>query len=263
MKRNTRRHPGHCIASGFDLAVIFLAMIVAIGFVSVGHSATPDGLKIIVYGATGRVGSRVVNEALERGHDVIAVSRDPTQIKQQHARLSTAKGDILDRDSVAGLISGQDVVVVSVRGSVAGSKAPEDTVHRMAADIVVGVLRKMGDSAPRLIYVGGAGSLEVEPGVLYADKLPIFMPRFIRQEIEGHLLTLEFLRAADDVSWTYVSPARKFKPGKRTGIYRIGGDQMLLDKKGKSKISMEDYAVALIDEAENSAHVRKRFSVAY
>jgi hypothetical protein len=133
----------------------------------------------------------------------------------------------------------------------------------MAADILVGVLRDLRDSAPRLIYVGGAGSLEVEPGVLYADKLPIFMPRFIRQEIEGHLLTLEFLRTADEVRWTYISPAKKFKPGKRTGVYRIGGDQMLLDKKGKSKISMEDFAVALIDEAENSAHVRERFSVAY
>jgi putative NADH-flavin reductase len=263
MKRNTRRKHGHRIGSGFDLAVILLAMTVAIGSVSVGHSATSDGLKIMVYGATGRVGSRVVNEALERGHNVAAVSRDPSQIKQQHARLSTAKGDILDRESVAELVSGQDVVVVSVRGSVGGSKDPENTVHRMAADIMVGVLRDMGDSAPRLIYVGGAGSLEVEPGVLYADKLPRFMPRFIRQEIEGHLLTLDFLREADDVRWTYISPAKKFKPGKRTGVYRIGGDKMLLDKKGKSKISMEDFAVALIDEAENSAHVRERFSVAY
>jgi hypothetical protein len=175
----------------------------------------------------------------------------------------TAKGDILDRESVAKLISGQEVVVVSVRGSVGGSKDPEDTVHRMAAGILVDVLRDMGDVGPRLIFVGGAGSLEVEPGVLYADNLPKLMPRFIRQEIDGHLLTLEFLRAADDVKWTYISPARKFKPGKRTGAYRIGGDQMLLDEKGKSRISMEDYAVALIDEAENATHVGERFSVAY
>jgi hypothetical protein len=238
-------------------------MFMAVGFVSDGQSATPDGLKIMVYGATGRVGSRVVNEALNRGHDVTAVSRDPTQIRQKHARLMTAKGDILDRESVAKLISGQEVVVVSVRGSVGGSKDPEDTVHRMAAGILVDVLRDMGDVGPRLIFVGGAGSLEVEPGVLYADNLPKLMPRFIRQEIDGHLLTLEFLRAADDVKWTYISPARKFKPGKRTGAYRIGGDQMLLDEKGKSRISMEDYAVALIDEAENATHVGERFSVAY
>ena len=263
MKRNTRRIDRKRITLPFLHTVVLLSAFMAVGFVSDAYPASSDGLKIIVYGATGRVGSRVVNEALERGHDVTAVSRDPSQIKEQHASLSTAKGDILDRQSVAELVMGQDVVVVSVRGSVAGSKDPENTVHRMAADILVDVLRDMGDSAPRLIYVGGAGSLEVEPGVLYADKLPIFMPRFIRQEIEGHLLTLEFLRAADEVRWTYISPAKKFKPGKRTGVYRIGGDQMLLDKKGKSKISMEDFAVALVDEAENSAHVRERFSVAY
>ncbi len=121
----------------------------------------------------------------------------------------------------------------------------------------------MEEHAPRLIYVGGAGSLEIKPGVLYADSLPIFMPRSIRQEVQGHVLTLEYLRTVEDVQWTYISPAKKFAPGKRTGIYRIGGDQMFFDKKGKSKISMEDFAVALIDEAENSQHLRERFSVAY
>jgi hypothetical protein len=240
---------------------MLLALFVAV--ISDGRSATPDGLNILVYGATGRVGSRVVNEALNRGHMVTAVSRDPTRIKQKHDKLSTAKGDVLDQESVAGLVSDQDVIVVSVRGSVDKSKDPEKTVHRMAVEILVGVLRGIGDSAPRLIFVGGAGSLEIEPGVLYAEDLPKLMPGFIRQEIRGHLLTLEYLRTVDDVRWTYISPAKKFKPGKRTGVYRIGGDQMLFDKKGKSKISMEDYAVALIDEVENSAHVRQRFSVAY
>jgi putative NADH-flavin reductase len=263
MNRSTQNNPSHSTASCLYPAVMLLAMFVGVAFVSDGHSATSDGLKILVYGATGRVGSRVVNEALNRGHAVTAVSRDPTRIKQQHARLSAARGDILDRESVKGLVSDQDVIVVSVRGSVDDSNDPENTVQRMSADILVGVLRSMGDSAPRLIYVGGAGSLEIEPGVLYADDLPGLMPGFIRQEIQGHVLTLEFLRTVEDVRWTYISPAKKFKPGKRTGIYRIGGDQMLVDQKGKSKISMEDFAVALIDEAENSEHLRERFSVAY
>ena len=243
--------------------VLLIAVFVTSGFVSDGYTATPDGLNILVYGATGRVGSRVVNEALDRGHTVTAVSRDPSRIKQQHDKLSTAKGDVIDQGSVDELVSGHDVIVVSVRGSVDKSKDPEKTVHRMAAEILVGVLRGKGDSAPRLIFVGGAGSLQIEPGVLYAEDLPKLMPGFIRQEIQGHLLTLEYLRTVDDVGWTYISPAKKFKPGKRTGIYRIGGDEMLLDKKGKSKISMEDFAVALIDEVENSAHVMERFSVAY
>ena len=91
----------------------------------------------------------------------------------------------------------------------------------------------------------------------------MMMPRSLRQEIGGHVLTLQYLRTVDDVRWTYISPAKKFGPGERTGLYRIGGDQMLKDANGKSVISMEDFAVALIDEAENSRHVRARFSVAY
>ncbi len=263
MNRNTQGNPKHSIASCLHPAVMLLAVLVGVGFVSGGHSATSDGLKIIVYGSTGRVGSRVVNEALNRGHEVTAVSRDPARIKQQNDRLSAVKGDILESASITGLVAGQDVIVVSVRGRVDGSKDPEKTVQRVAAEILVGVLRNMGEHAPRLIYVGGAGSLEIKPGVLYADSLPIFVPRSIRQEVQGHVLTLEYLRTVEDVQWTYISPAKKFAPGKRTGIYRIGGDQMLFDKKGKSKISMEDFAVALIDEAENSAHLRERFSIAY
>lgn len=222
-----------------------------------------DALKIIVYGATGRVGSRVVEEALNRGHRITAVSRDPNRVTKQHENLSAVQGDVLDPESVSALVGGQDIVVVSVRGSVDKSKQPEKTVHRLAAEVIVNALRDLGATAPRLIFVGGAGSLEVKAGVLYADKLPFFIPGFVRQEIAGHVLTLEYLRGIDDVRWTYISPAKKFKPGKRSGRYRIGGDRMLTDKKGKSRISMEDFALALVDEAENSKFIRQRFSVAY
>ena len=263
MNRNTRRNPKHRITSCLHLAVMFLAVLAGVGFVSEARLETSDSLKVIVYGASGRVGSRVVNEALNRGHKVTAVSRDPGRIGKRHDRLTAVKGDIVEPESVATLVAGHDVVVVSVRGNIDGSKDPEKTVQRIAAEILVGTLRDMGESAPRLIYVGGAGSLEVKPGVLYADGLPFFMPGFIRQEIRGHVLTLDYLRTIEDVKWTYISPAKKFGPGKRTGNYRTGGDQMFFDEKGKSKISMEDFAVALIDEAENSNHVRERFSVAY
>ena len=243
-------------------AVLFAVFLAAPSIAATEPTSELASQKLIVYGATGRVGSRVVNEALNRGHRVTAVSRDPTRIKHQHENLSAVKGDVLDSDSVAALVRGQDVVVVSVRGSVDKSKDPEKTVQRMAAEVVVNVLRDIGKDAPRLIYVGGAGSLEVEPGVLLVDDI-FWLPRFIRQEIDGHVLTLEYLRKVNDVRWTYISPAKKFKPGKRTGKYRIGGDQMLLDKKGKSKISMEDFSVALIDEVEKPQFVGKRFSVAY
>jgi putative NADH-flavin reductase len=222
-------------------------------------NAAADPLSIIVYGATGRVGGRVVTEAAGRGHDVTSVSRSSAS--------GLVQGDLLDADSVRSLVAGHDVVVVSVRGSANGSKDAEQALQRVAAEIVVGVLRELGPEAPRLIHVGGAGSLEIKPGISYADSLggvaKAMMPASVEQEIAGQVLALEFLRTVDDVKWTYISPAKKFGPGKRTGDYRIGGDKMLLDKKGKSKISMEDYAVALVDEIENAAHVNERISVAY
>lgn len=246
------------------LFVVFMAVFFAgTTLASDSASSGADSLKLIVYGATGRVGSRVVEEALNRGHRVTAVSRDPGRVEKKHENLSAVKGNVLDPESVAALVEGQDIVVVSVRGSVDKSKKPEKTVHRLAAEVIVNVLRDMGAGAPRLIFVGGAGSLEIKPGVLYADKLSIFIPGFVRQEIAGHVLTLDYLRGVDDVRWTYISPAKKFKPGKRTGNYRIGGDQMLKDARGKSKISMEDFSIALIDEAENSKFIGERFSVAY
>lgn len=243
----------------FFVAIFFAGSV----FAADSTSSGADSLKLIVYGATGRVGSRVVEEALDRGHRVTAVSRDPGRVKMKHENLGVVRGDVLDPQSVAALVDGHDIVVVAVRGSVDKSKKPEKTVHRMAAEVVVNVLSDMGEAAPRLLFVGGAGSLEIKPGVLYADKLSIFIPGFVRQEIAGHVLTLEYLRGVDDVRWTYISPAKKFKPGKRTGNYRIGGDQMLKDEKGKSRISMEDFAVALMDEAESPKFIGRRFSVAY
>jgi len=122
----------------------------------------------------------------------------------------------------------------------------------------------MGDDAPRLIHVGGSGTLEVKPGVLYADKIPkIFLPKSLELEIQGQVLALEYLRTVTDANWSYATPAKNFTNAQRTGVFRIGGDAILEDQRGKSRISRADFAVALVDEAENAAHVRKRFSVAY
>ncbi len=251
---------------GIKTRIMQLPLLAILLFAGVAYLPSASGaeqLNLIVYGASGRVGSRVVEEALDRGHKITAVSRDPGRIGKRHRNLTAVKGDVLDAASVSELIGGHDAVVVAVRGAVDKSKKPERTVHRMAVEVIVKVMREMGPSAPRLIFVGGAGSLEIKPGVLYADKLSIFIPGFIKQEIRGHVLTLEYLRTVDDVRWTYISPAKKFKPGKRTGSYRTGGDQMLKDKKGKSRISMEDYAIALVDEAENGNFIGQRFSVAW
>lgn len=247
--------------SGFCCALISLVLLTV--DVSADEMGA-DSLKILVYGASGKVGSHVVDEALNRGHRVTAVSRDPAKIPQTHDRLSVVRGDVLKPDSVADLVSGQNVVIVSVRGIAGNSRDPSDAVPRLAAENVVNALREMVIDAPRLIHVGGAGSLEIKPGVLLADRLPkLFMPKNLELEIAGQVLTLAYLRGVTDVSWTYATPARNFTNGKRTGVFRIGGDQLMEDPRGRSQISRADFAVALIDEAENAAFIRQRFSVAY
>ena len=219
---------------------------------------------IVVYGATGEVGSHVVQEALDRGHRVTAVSRTPDQFEMQHDHLAVVKGDLLNPASVAEIVAGQDVVVLSVRGVIGDSGSPTSALQFIAAENLVDVLSRQGSHAPRLIHVGGSGSLEVEPGVLYAEKLPkALLPEGLEVEILGQILALEFYRKVDDVSWTYITPPKNFTNGRRTGVFRIGGKQALLDNKGKSRLSRADFAVALLNEAEQPQHVRQQFSVAY
>lgn len=246
------------------LGLTVLSVTVALQQGQAEEKSTPPTLKILVYGATGKIGTHVVDEALSRSHLVTAVSRDPARIKKTHENLIAVQGDVLDTNSIERLAVGQDVIIVSVRGVVAKSKAPNDAIQRVAVEKLVYVLRGLGDDAPRLIHVGGAGSLEVETGVFYADRLPkIFIPKNLELEIAGQILVLEYLRTVEDVNWSYATPPKNFTNGKRTGVFRIGGDQVLEDSRGRSRVSRADFAVALINEAETNQHSMRRFSVAY
>ena len=244
------------MATRFALAALVLAL--AGGLLHGCTSAVPAtrsavALDILVYGASGKVGRHVVDEALARGHRVTAVSRDPSRIVQSHARLTALRGDLLD-----------PVVIVSVRGTVGDSGDPADTVTRIGVENVVEAQRALAQQAPRMVHVGGAGSLEVEPGVRYADRLPgLFLPKTLELEIQGQILTLEYLRQVHDVPWTYLTPPRNLTNGRRTAQYRIGGDALLEDARGRSRVSRADFAVALIDEAESAAHLQQRISIAY
>ena len=229
-----------------------------------GSAHAGEALDIVIYGATGEVGTHVVREALDRGHRVTAVSRRPAKVEMQHSNLSVVRGDLLDKASVVQTVASKDVVILSVRGVIGDSGAPESALQFIAAEMLVDVLFTMGDSAPRLLHVGGSGSLEVEPGVLFAEKLPkILLPKNLEVEILGQILALEFYRKVDDVNWTYVTPPMNFTNGPRTAIFRIGGDEALEDNRGRCRLSRADFAVALIDEAEQAKYPRKRISVAY
>lgn len=243
----------------FNVVTLFVLLF------SAGASAqSAEQLSILVYGATGKVGSHVVAEALQRGHVVTAVSRDPSRIEKQHDNLSVIEGDLLDLQSIEQLIEDKDVIIVSVRGIIGKEKKPENALQYIAIRNIVAQLRNIDAGAARLIHVGGSGSLVVEPGVFYADKLPrVFLPKSLEIEIQGQILTLQFLRTVSDVDWSYATPAKNFTNGKRSGEFRIGGDELMEDERGKSRISRADFAVALIDEAERAEHVQQRFSVAY
>jgi uncharacterized protein len=241
-----------CGARRAVLAVVGIAC----GLLLVSGVQAADSLKITVYGGTGKIGQRIVREALNRGHQVTVVSRDPSKLTDKHDKLSVVKGDVLDSKQVAQTVAGQDVVVssVSFRG-----KNPDYAGYKKAAESLVSALRSLGNKAPRLIAVGGAGSLEVAPGVLLVERIPAQY----RGEVLGQKDALEYYRTISDVSWTYFSPAETIAPGERTGKFRLGGDRLVTDGKGESRISIEDYAVALIDEAEKPAHVHKRFTIGY
>jgi putative NADH-flavin reductase len=242
--------PHHPVISRRLACVLCLALVAAgVGTV---HAAT--ALKIVVYGGTGNIGQRIVHEALDRGHTVTVVVRDPTALAEQPPRLRVLKGNVLDSAEVARTISGADVVVSAVSFR---SPTPDVGGFSRAAASLVTALRSLGPRAPYLIVVGGAGSLEQPPGV------HIEIPPAWREEVKGQNDSLAYYRTISDVRWTYFSPAFMITPGTRTAQYRLGGDQMITDANGNSRISMEDYAVAVINEAEKPVHVRKRFTIGY
>jgi putative NADH-flavin reductase len=214
--------------------------------------------KIALFGANGTIGTRVLREALERGHRVTAVVRDPAKITDTHPALSVAIGDVLDPGSVAAVAEGQDVLVSAVGG---GDGPGHLAVVGPSAKSLVTGLRRLGERAPRLIAVGGAGSLRTPDGTLVWDAEGL--PEFLLQIMHAHGEALDYLRTVTDVRWTSLSPAAQIAPGERTGRYRTGLEDLLTDAEGASRISAEDYAVAVIDEIEDPHHVGERFTVAY
>ncbi|MFH8365786.1 NAD(P)-dependent oxidoreductase [Streptomyces sp. NPDC018031] len=212
-------------------------------------------MRIVVFGAAGSVGSRVVAEALSRGHEVTAVVRDPARFGELPAGAAARVGDASDAAVVAGLSTGQDVVI--------GATRPAPGSERELVAVAGALLAGAATAGARLLVVGGAGSLVV-PGTGGATVVdaPDFPPswRGIALACNDQLAAC---RADTRADWAYLSPAALLEPGVRTGAYRLGADELVVDADGNSSISMEDLAVALIDEAERPRHHRTRFTVGY
>ncbi|MFI1583784.1 NAD(P)-dependent oxidoreductase [Embleya sp. NPDC020630] len=213
---------------------------------------------ITLYGATGTIGSRVLDEALRRGHSVTAVVRTPAKLTVQHPALTVVTGDVTEPTSVADHSKGADVVVSAVGG---GDGPGHQALIKQSFESLVAGLRTLGSDAPRLITVGGAGSLRTRDGKQVWDAAGL--PESVLQIMHAHGDGLDYLRTVDDVRWTNLSPAATIAPGERTGAYRQGGDDLVIGADGESRISTEDYAVALLDEIEGPQHIGERFTVAY
>jgi len=168
-------------------------------------------------------------------------------------------GDAADPASVARLARGQDAVASATGPRRDGSEDPEENVGRAARGLAEG-LRRAG--VPRLVVVGGAGSLEITPGLRLMDT-PDYPPAWKPTALAHARALDEVYRGLDDLDWTYVSPAAAIGPGDRTGEFRVGGDQLLTDEAGQSRISIPDFAIAVADELEDGEAFRRRITVAY
>jgi uncharacterized protein len=203
-------------------------------------------MKIAVIGASGNAGSRITAELGRRGHAVTAIARNPGKIASQ-ANVTAVAGDVLDQAGLARLLAGHDAAVSSV--------------HFLDSDPVRLIAAARDSKVGRYLVVGGAGSLEVAPGVQLVTT-PGF-PVAYKAEAEKGGAFLDLLRAEKELNWTFLSPSALFTAGQRTGRFRLGTDQLLTAEDGKSWISFEDFAVALADEIERPVHIRQRFTVGY
>ncbi len=213
-------------------------------------------MRVLVWGATGAVGSRVVHDALARGHEVTAVSRTLSRLATLPASpaLHIRRGDASDPDDVAALSAGHDVVISATR--------PQPGQEAELVQAAKGLLIGLRSSGVRLILVGGAAGLIV-PGTNHMLVDAPDFPALLRPIALACNEQFALVREADDVDWTYVSPPALLEPGTRTGTYRKGTDHLLTDAHGNSHLSIEDFAIALLDEAEQPQHIRHRFTVGY
>lgn len=202
--------------------------------------------KIAIIGATGRAGSQLLEEALRRGHQVVAIARDPSKLDGREG-VTTKALDAKDSAALQAAVTGTDAVL---------SAAHFATIEPQA---IIEPVKRAG--VARLLVVGGAGSLLLPSGQRVIDS-PDF-PEAYKAEASAGVRFLDALRQTSGLDWTFLSPSAEFVEGARSGHYRLGQDQLLIGADGRSRITFADYAIAMIDELETPAHSRARFTVGY
>jgi len=246
-----------------SLQTLFVALLAA-GPADAGESpgaGDAEPPRVLIYGASGRIGSKIVDEALMRGYEVSGVTRTTSRLDAYKGRIDVVVSDILDRDATRRLVSGFDTVIVSVGGTPT-DRNPATYIAATAAESLIDVLTPMGEDGPRLIFVGNLFTLVYRDGksLLELDHVKEDHPNL--PMFEGHQIALDAFRAST-IDWTIATPPNGLRLEGRTGRVRWGGDELLRDPDGApSQISREDFAYAIFEEIEEPRYRRTRFNVA-
>lgn len=214
-------------------------------------------MKIAIIGATGFVGSAVLNETLQRGYEVTAIARHPEKTTIKNERLTAVAADADNITNLAKVLAGHDAIISAYNAGWTNPNLYSDFIK--GSEAIQQAVKLSG--VKRLLVVGGAGSLEVVPGVQMVDT-----PEFPSEWKSGATAArdyLDILKKENELNWTFISPAANLHPGKRTGVFRLGTNQPVVDENGKNEISVEDLAVAIIDELESNRFIKKRFTLGY
>ena len=213
---------------------------------------------VVLIGASAFVGTAILNELLNRGHKVTAIVRDPAKVTASNPNLKVIQADVTDTDVLIEASKGKDAVISAYNPGWKNPNIYEETLKNYP--LIVDSVKKAG--VERLLIVGGAGTLFYAPGkmVMDADDVPAKLLPGIKSLGEFYLNTL---RKENDIDWIFLSPAANMTPGERTGKFRIGKDDLVVDVNGDSNISVEDYAVAMVDELEQKHHHKERFTIGY
>lgn len=213
---------------------------------------------VVLIGASGFVGTAILNELLNRGHKVTAIVRDTKKMSVSNPNLTIVEADVTDTDTLKEASKGKDAVISAYNPGWKNPHIYEDTLKNYP--LIVESAKQAG--VKRLFIVGGAGTLFYAPGkmVMDADDVPAQLLPGIKSLGEFYLNTL---RKEKDIDWIFLSPAANMTPGKRTAKFRIGKDDLVVDANGDSNISVEDFAVAMVDELEQEKHHKERFTIGY
>lgn len=235
-----------------SFAVGSLALIAGLATAQTPPAPRPESLNILLVGASGMIGSRVLTEAASRGHQVIAGARRPERIATGPG-IKPVKLDASDAAALTALAKNVDVIVLATSPRSGGDPVQE---AKAVGDAGIAAARATGK---RLFVVGGAGSLKKADGTSVMDSLPASAQRGEPGALRNVLTALK----ASDVNWTFFSPALSIRPGEKTGKYRLGTDTLITDANGNSRISAEDFAHALVNELEQRKYLRSQMTIGY